>query len=366
MPVAVHARLDRSSLFVLGLNLSLALVSILPAQDSPPGKESETREMQWVRDSLSPATTPYRTEATTVRVGDRTLRTSVLQRPSPEGRLTDSVIVEEETVKESPTKSRRIQKLFNQSDGQRLLVEIVEEETVEQAGGNRTATRVISKPDLNGNQQVTRREVEKTVHGGPDSSTTESTVFLPSVNGDFESVGQTRRTESRDQKGKLRIDQERLVRYEHSDAWNLQERVTRVVEKEGEVEEVYRLDPQGQFPLSQRSITTRRKDPDGQQHEVTEVYSRNVEGFIPSSDNELRLDRRISIHSTPQPDHGTKVVKEIEQRGLADPRGPLRTVERVVELSSPDGRTHQEIQTSDASGALKTSSVIETRKTIGK
>ena len=321
--------------------------------------------MRLVRDALSPVASPYRVEETSTRVGDRTFRTSVLQRPSPEGRLTDSVIVEEETIQESPTRSRRVQKLFNQTDRGRVLVEIMEEETVERTPGARTATRVTSKPDVNGNLSLTRREVDETVRSGQDSSTTESTVFLPSINGGFQPVTQTRKTESRDQQGKLTIAQEQFVRYEDRGAWNLQERVTRVVEKESEVEEVHRLDSQGRMPLSQRSVTRRSQDADGKRHDVTEVYSQNIEGLTRSSDSELRLDRRISVHSTPEAGQGTRVVREVEQRSVADPRGGLRTVERAVELSSPDGSTRQEIQTIDGSGTLRTTSLIETSKTIG-
>jgi len=365
MRVAIGARIHPSLLPVLGVGLSFALVSTLPGQDSSPRRELESREVRLVRDALSPVTNPYRVEESTTRTGNRTFRTSVLQTPSAEGRLTDSVILEEETIQESPKKSRRLQRLFNQSDGRRVLVETLEEETVEQASGVRTVTRVMSKPDLNGNKQVARREVEETVRSGPDSSTTESTVLLPSINGGLESVSRTRRTERRDQGGKQTIDQEHVVRSSDSGAWDLQERVSRVVEKEGEVEEVFRQDSQGRLELSERSVTRRWKDPNGQRHEVTEVYSRNIQGFTLSSDKELGLDRRISLHYAPESDQGSKVVKEVEQRRLADPRGGLRTVERVVEVSSPDGRTHQEIQTSDGSGPLKTSSVIETRKIVG-
>jgi len=206
--------------------------------------------------------------------------------------------------------------------------------------------------------------VEETVRSGQNSSATESTIFLPSVNGGFQPVTRSRKTESRDQQGKLTIDQEQFVRYEHHGAWNLQERVTRVVEKESEVEEVHRLDFQGRIQLSQRSFTTRSQDANGKRHEVTEVYSQNIEGVTPSPDSELRLDRRISVHYTPRTDKGTDVVREIERRGVSDPRGGLRTVERVVEVSSPDGRTQQEIQTLDGSGSLRTTSLIETRKTV--
>jgi len=136
MAVEALVRIDRSLLLVLGASLSLSLVSALPGQESPPRKESETREMRWVRDALSPVANPYRVEETTERIGARTFRTSVLQTPSPEGRLTDLLIVEEETIKESPAKSRRIRKLFNRSDGQRRLVEIVEEETVTAAANS--------------------------------------------------------------------------------------------------------------------------------------------------------------------------------------------------------------------------------------
>jgi len=364
MPCIVDARIDRSLLLVLGVILSLAFTSTLPGQDSAPRRESETKETRWVRDAVSPSVNPHRIEETVTRIGDRTLRTTVLQTPSPDGRLTDSVIVEEETIRLSATKSRRVQKLFNRSDGRRVLVEILEEEIVEQSGGTRTATRLTSKPDVNGNLRVTRREADKTVQRGPDASTTESTVFLPSVNGGFESVSQTRRTESRDQEGSRKIDQEQFVHVGDADTWQLQERITRVVEEEGEVEDVFRVDSQGELPLSQRSITRRWKDPDGQRHEVTEVHSRSVEGLAPSFDNELRLVRRTTVRLTPQAGQGTRTVTEVEQRRVADPRNSLQTVERIVEVSSPDGRTHQEIQTIDGGGTLRASSVIESRKTV--
>ncbi len=361
----VQSRINRSLLRLLGVGVSFALVSTLPGQDSPRRTESESREVRLVRDALSPVVNPYRVEATSTTTGDRTFRTSILQRPSPEGRLADSVILEEETIRESPTTSRRLQKLFNQSDRGRVLVETVEEETVERTPGIQTVTRVTSKPDLNGNQEVTRREVEEIVRSGSNSSRTESTVFLPSVNGGFQSVSQTRRTESRNQAGELTIDQEQHVRYGERGAWNLLERVTRIVEKDREVEEVHRLDSQGKLPLSQRSIIRRWQDPDGQRHEVTEVYSRNLQGLPVSSDSELPLDRRITVRYAPESKQATRVVKEIEQRLVADPSGGLRTVERVVEVTSPDGRTEQEIQTPDATGTLKTSSLIVTRKTVG-
>ncbi|RPJ60321.1 MAG: hypothetical protein EHM23_10830 [Acidobacteria bacterium] len=363
MRIGVGARIHCSLLSALGFGLSFALVSILPAQDSPPRTELESREVQLVRDALSPVTTPYRVQESSTRIGNRTFRTSVLQRPSPEGRLTDSVIVEEETIQESPKKSRRIQKLFNQSDGRRILVETVDEETVEKAAGVRTVTRVMSRPDLNGNQQAARREVEETVPTGPGSSTTESTIFLPSINAGFQSVSRTRRAENRDQEGKQTMDQEQVVRSSDNGAWNLQERVSRIVEKEGEVEEIFRPDSEGRLALSERSIMRRWKDPNGQRHEVTEVYSRNIQGFTRSPEKDLGLDRRISLHYAPESAQGTKVVKEVEQRRLGNPRGGLQAVERVVEVSFPDGRTRQEIQTSDGSAPLKTSSVIETRKT---
>src|SRR5438093_11596494 len=82
-------------------------------------------------------------------------------------------------------------------DGQKMLMQVTEEETRTLPGGEQKVVRTTSNPDVNGRLQVVRREIQNAKQISSAARETKTTVVSPDVNGVLVSAKQVEERENR-------------------------------------------------------------------------------------------------------------------------------------------------------------------------
>jgi len=171
-------------LLAIGTYFCSSLALWAQTSDSPAGDAANS----WTAttESQSGDLNPTRTTESHTQSGNRTLDKQSLQRRGSDGRFEPYQDIETETVKVNSTTVRTLTRTFGRdTDGHKTLVQVREEETHTQPGGDSSVTRVISNPDANGRLQPVQREIQQTKKIGKDVEETKTTVMLPSINGNL-------------------------------------------------------------------------------------------------------------------------------------------------------------------------------------
>ena len=98
--------------------------------------------------------------------------------------MSPTLIFEKESVKVDANTVRVLERTFGRdSNGQRALTQVTEEERRTSRDGDMKSVRTTSNPDANGSLQVVQREIQETRKTGPGAEDTKTTVFTPNING---------------------------------------------------------------------------------------------------------------------------------------------------------------------------------------
>jgi hypothetical protein len=95
-----------------------------------------------------------------------------------------------------------------------------------------------------------------------------------------------------------------------------------------EEETIRHPDASGRMVVDEKSVT-RRWEENGREQAVTEIYSRDAEGFY-RDDGRLGLSRRVRITTTSTADGGRDTVEEVEGRSQVAASDPMRVVRRTL------------------------------------
>src|ERR1017187_9342454 len=154
------------------------------AQTSDSQSDQANKSWTTTTESNGETAEPLRTIETHTQSGNRTLDKQMVQRRGSDGGFVPYQDIEKETVQVDDGTVRTTTRTFaHDADGGRTLVEVVEEEKHTLAGGDSKVVRSKSDPDVNGDLQVIRRQIEETQKLSPNVEDSKTTVLLPDVNG---------------------------------------------------------------------------------------------------------------------------------------------------------------------------------------
>lgn len=270
--------------------------------------------------------------------GDAEVVTRIIQTLSGEALVQE----EEKSIKVDAQTTRIIRTTSNfRHDGERVIIEVVEEEHRTLPGGEEHVSRTVSTPDLNGRFSVIRQEDQTTILTNNGVQETNTTVFLPDINGGFQPAEQIEQTER--EKGPGTVETERIskVRDGNGNWVPTERRIVLSREANGqsrtEEEQIYRSDSTGPLSLSEQVYRTYSRDSEGNEQWTIDTHGKNMDG-------RLHLNQRVKIVRESLSGGRERTVQEVEQRNPVAPGEDLRVVERTVTTLRPVGNGESELE----------------------
>jgi hypothetical protein len=176
-------------LMIVGVAFMCVSVPVV-AQNSD--ADSANSDKAWSATGDTSGVNNVRTSESHAKSGDRTVDKQSLQRVGPDGRYENFMDVETETVKMNATTTKTITKTFGRGvNGERTLVQVVEEQKQELPGGGSKSVRTASNPDSNGRLQLVQQDVRETKNLSRDTQETRSTTLLGDMNGNLSPTSRT-------------------------------------------------------------------------------------------------------------------------------------------------------------------------------
>jgi hypothetical protein len=365
---AVHKALFAAT----ALLLMLLVVPVL-AQDAS-GQQSDSGQSWNSSTSLhdqSGNTNPTRVTQSHRKENGREIDVQTLETQGINGGSQVYGQTETETVRVDATTTRVITRHYvTNTDGEKVVNSVTTEEKHDLPNGGESVTRSVSSPDANGNLQVTRREIEKTVQNAPDQRTTDTTVLSPGPDGTLAPSTKSHEVQKKVQPGTTAYT--RSVSLQDGNGnWQLNEIRQGTIEKAGDTEtkreNVSRLNADGKMALAERTVSTETTSA-GEQRKQVQEYSTSMGGVTADPDGQMRLDRQETTVTRKGPDGQQITNRSVDQRSQAAPDAGLRPTQRVLDITNTglDGVKQQTetIQSADPNGAMGVV-WVDTRKTAG-
>ena len=278
---------------------------------------------------------------------------------------------ETETVKVDATTTRVITRHYvTNTDGEKVVNSVTTEEKHELPDGGQSVTRSVSSPDANGNLQVTRREIERTVQNAPDQRTTDTTVLSAGPDGALAPSTRTHEVQKKVQPGTTAYT--RSVSLQDGNGnWQVNEVRQGTIEKAGDTEtkreNVSRLNADGKMALTEKTVSTETSS-EGERRKQVQTYSSSMDGVTAYPDGEMHLDRQATTVTRTGPDGQQVTTQSVDQRSQAAPDAGLRPTQRVLDITTTglDGVKQQTetIQSADPNGGMGVV-WVDTKKTAG-
>jgi hypothetical protein len=368
MPKANVSRIARLSLLIL-LAIALCCVSGLPLSAQTADTQSSPQDQSWTAttDLNSNNANPTRTTESHTQSGNRTLDTHSLQRRGSIGDYEPYQDIETETVKVNSTTTRTTTRTFGRdSNSQKTLVQVREEETRTSPGGDSSVTRVVSNPDANGRLQPVQREIEHTKKISDNVEETKRTVLLPGINGDLAPAMQVE--ERRTHGANDTVESQKTTSLpDGSGNWQVNETRHTTTRHDGSnsrtEERISRVDPDGKLNEVSRTVSTESETVPGEKHTTTETYSVDVPGS--ARDGSLHLVQRETTAQRTSTTGQQTTQHEVEQPDPGDPGAGLRVTILTTDTQHPGSsgsKSTRTIQALDPNGSLTVVSV-DTAKT---
>ena len=355
-------RLRRSMLFVTCIYLGVS--GALLAQTSAAQDGASDKSWTATTDSKEDYANPTRTLESHTQNGNRTVDVRSLQTRGADGDFQPYQDIEKETVRVNATTTRTTTRTFvRDSDGNKILFQVREEEKQALPGGDSKLVRTTSNPDANGNLQMVQRENQETLKTSLGVEETKTTVMLPGINGGLAPAMQILEFEKRS--GKTVEIQKTTQLPDGAGSWQVAEvrhTTTREDNKNRSTEElVSRPDLDGNLGEITRTVGKESEDGSGDKQKSEETYSIDQPGV--TRDNSLHLVERVTTTQRRSAD-SEQTIKVLEQTNPGDPGAGLwvSTVTKEGERLGPAGVQGTEtIQQRDANGNLNVVSVDTTK-----
>ena len=366
MPTKNLAHAARWSQFLFLAIASCWASNLVRAQSSDSQSSTDNQSWTATTDLDSNNANPTRATERHAQTGNRTLDTHSLQRRGSNGEYEPYQDIETETVKVNSTTTRTITRTFGRdTDGRKNLVQVREEETHTQPGGDSSLTRVVSNPDANGRLQPVQREIATTKKIGKDIEETKTTVMLPGINGDLAPATQVQ--ERRQQGANNTVDSQKTTMLpDGSGNWQVNETRHTTIKQQGTnsttEERVSRLDPNGKLAEVSRTVSKESESALGEKRNTTEVYSVDVPGS--ARDGSLHLVQRETTAQRTSSTGQQTVRHQVEQPDPGNPDSGLRVTVLTTDTLRPGSfgsRTTRTIETLDPNGSLAVVSVDTTK-----
>jgi hypothetical protein len=273
---------------------------------------------------------------------------------------------EKESVQVNATTSRTVVRTFGRdSSGQRVLLQMTEEERQSLPGGGAKVVRSTSNPDSNGRVQLVQREVQDTKKTSPTVEETTTTVMLPAVNGGLAPAMKVQERQERTGDHTVQVQKSTLLP-DGAGHWQAGEVKQSTITEDGKnrthEEHVLRAGPDGQLAEVSRTVGKESQDASGESRGTVETYSTDVPGS--SSDGSLHLVQRVTTNARNATSGGRTTQQQVEQLNPGDPSAGLQvTIQSTDTQNSSASGTQQTraLQVRGSSGALNVVSVDMTK-----
>jgi hypothetical protein len=363
----------RKALFAATALLLVLLVVPAPAQDAS-GQQSDSGQSWNSNTSLqdqSGNTNPTRVTQSHRKENGREIDVQTLETQGINGGSQVYGQTETETVKVNATTTRVITRHYvTNTDGEKVVNSVTTEEKRELPDGGESVTRSVSSPDANGNMQVTRREIEKSMQNAPGERTTDTTVLSPGPDGALAPSTKSHEVQKKVQPGTTAYTRSVSLR-DGNGNWQVNEIRQGTIEKAGDTEtkreNVSRLNADGKMAAAEKTVSTETSSA-GEQRKQVQKYSTSMDGVTADPDGQMRLDRQETTVTRTGPDGQQITNRSVDQRSQAAPDAGLRPTQRVLDITSTglNGVKQQTetIQSADPNGGMGVV-WVDTKKTAG-
>jgi hypothetical protein len=342
-PPRRKARMTWAVVFCIGW-----LVPLLRAQttDGSSGDSDKSWTASGQQQSTSGSTNPTRTQESHVVENGRVIDKESTERVGPDGRYEPYLDTEKESVKVDAHTTRTINRTFaRNSDGQKTLMQVTEQETRTLPDGGQKSTRTTSNPDVNGQLQVVQKEIQDTRQISTDVQETKTTLLTPSVNG---GLAPSLQREERDTRRN-----DHLTEFKKSTSlpdsngnWVVNEVKEGAIRSDGKnqtkEESVLRPDNDGRMAVVERTVKRESEGSPGNKQQTTETYSTNVPGGV--DEGRLSLSERVNTVQTVSMDGKQVTQTQIDARNPGQLDSGLRPTEQTIDIlrPGPDGRSQEQ------------------------
>jgi hypothetical protein len=300
---------------------------------------------------------PTRTAESHTEVGGRTVDKQAIERIGPDGRYEPYLDIEKESVKVDANTVRVIERTFGRdSNGQRVLTQVTEEERRTSRDGDMKSVRTTSNPDANGSLQVVQREIQETRKTGPGAEDTKTTVFTPNINGGLAATMQIQEHQKRSDDHTIEVRKSTFLP-DGNGSWQIGEVKEGVINDNGkqrsQEEQVLRPDSEGKLSAIAWTLSKESESGRGEKRTTVDTYSIDIPGS--TRDGNLHLEQRVTTLQRANADGGQSTEKQVERRNPGDPAAGLRVTTEAIDIVRPgtDGATTtQTIRSLDANGDL--------------
>lgn len=327
---------------VLALAASLAIAIPTPLSTLAAAQDS-SRDQSWSSTSQQSdpngALNPTRTAETHSQSNGRTVDTTTVQAVGPDGRYVPYSQTEKESVRVDANTIRTVERTYGTGpDGQRVLVQQVQEELRSFPDGAQKMMRTISNPDANGGLQVIRRELVDSKQVSTGVRETDTTVYSANGNGGMSAAVQVHERQTQASDGSVQFSKSTQL----SDGvghWNLSEvRQGTIKPQPGQAsrkeESILRPDADGKFAVVERTVS-QQSSAAGETRAIRETYSTNVPGQAGNEGLQL-VQRESTVQRNASGRAST--VRQVEGANPGNPGDGLRVTQQAIDIVRPDGR----------------------------
>jgi hypothetical protein len=274
--------------------------------------------------------------------------------------------IEKESVQVNATTSRTVVRTFGRnSNGQRVLLQMTEEEKQTSPDGSAKVVRSTSNPDANGRVQLVQREVQDTRKTSATVEETTTTVMMPDANGGLAPAMKIQERQERTGDHTVQVQKSTLLP-DGAGHWQAGEVKQRTVTDDGKSrtreEHVLRAGPDGQLAEVSRTVGKESQDSSGESRGTVETYSTAVPGS--SSDGSLHLVQRETTNSPNGTSGGRTTQHQVEQVNPGDPSAGLQVTIQSTDAQNASASGTQQtrtLQVRGSSGAMNAVSVDMTK-----
>ncbi len=339
--------------------LAAATGSFLWAQTS--GDAGQTKSWNSVNQSqMSGSTNPTRTSTSYSESGNRKTETQALERMGMDGHYEPYLTVEKETIKVNSTTTKTVDRSYvRDSNGERQLIQVTEEQSQTLGPGTTRTVRTTSNPDPNGNLQLVKREIEEQKQISPTVHETNTSVLTTDANGGLSESQRIERRETQSDSHTVQFQQSTQVR-DVNGGWQTSEVRKGIVQENGtshsREEEIAQPDADGKLAVVQRTTSKESEGVTGDKKITTETSSVDLPGT--GRDGTLHpVERVTTVHLTGL--DGTQSTQtQIENPNPGSPTDGMYVIGRTIDIVKPGPagitRETQTIQSIDGNRALGT------------
>jgi hypothetical protein len=305
------------------------------ASDS--GQKADTNQ-SWTatseQRSVSGDSNPIKIVVSHTERDGRTVEKRKVERLGADNRYEPYADTEKEEVRIDANTVRTVQRTFARGpDGQKTLVQVMEEERRTLPDGQQRLVRSTSSPDVNGRLQTVQRELQETRQSSPGVQVTKTTVMTSNIDGNLAPSVQIEERQIKKDNHTLEVHKSTLLPNGNG-GWQVSEVREAVVTEANdksrtEDERLLQPGPDGTLMVVGRKISKETGNGSAEQRETVEEYSTNVAGGF--GDGSLQLNRRVTTVHRVRADGQETTQEQVEQTNPADPSEPPRLTQETID-----------------------------------